>query len=108
MVHNRDVVRELEVGMLVATGEGAFPRIGTVEAIPPNPSLESPLTVHWMEQEKAQHKSKWLRFFHPSLKKDAVGTISYGDIVLYDFVLTKKGALKKKAREYLQEQFSIT
>lgn len=68
-----------------------------------NPSIESPIMVHWMEQ-KAQHKSKWLRFIHPSAKRDAMRTVTYRDILLYDFKLTRKGALKKKSREYLQQE----
>ena len=98
---NRDVVKELKVGMLVATIGTTIARIGTIKAIPPNPCYESQLTIHWMEQERAPHKPKWLRFFSPSTKKDSVSTVTFEDILLYDFQLTNKGALKKKSREYL-------
>jgi len=100
---NRDVVKELQVGMLVATAGATTARVGTVKDIAPNPSYELQITIHWMEQERAPHKSKWLRYFSPSTKKDSVGTITFDDILLYDFELTSKGALKKKSREYWQE-----
>ena len=79
---NRDVVKELKVGMLVATIGTTIARIGTIKAIPPNPCYESQLTIHWMEQERAPHKPKWLRFFSPSTKKDSVSTITFKDILL--------------------------
>ncbi len=55
-------------------------------AIPPNPDLASQITVQWMAPEKAPHKSKWLRFFKPT---ESTGTISFADIVLYNFNLFK-------------------
>ena len=54
-------------------------------------------------QIKNSTKPKWLRFFRES--KQPIGTISYNDIVLYDFELTAHGALKKKSRDYLQKAF---
>ena len=105
MVQNRDVVKELCIGMLVATSGATFPNIGTVKAIPPNPCMDSTIHVHWMEQERAPHKPKWIRYFKPSTKRDAVGTVTINEILLYDFQLTKNGALKKKCRDYLRVHF---
>ena len=106
MVQNRDVVKELNVGMLVATADprANFPRVGTVHLITPDPSNDSHVTILWMEQEKAPHKPKWLRFFRPS-SKNTVGMITFNDILLHDFDLTNNGALKKRSREYLKECF---
>lgn len=82
MTKNRDVVKELQVGMLVATAGATTAHVGTVKDITPNPSYESQITIHWMEQEslRAPRKSKWLRYFSPSTKKDSVGTITFDDI----------------------------
>jgi hypothetical protein len=103
VVQNQDIVKQLQVDMLIATTSSVkFPKIGRVIDIPPNLSMASTITVHWMKQEQATHKPKWLRFFTPSGKKNAVGTTTCKDILLYGFELTKKGALKKKSREYLQ------
>ena len=103
VVQNRDVVKELQKGMLVATDMGEdFPQIGTVQAIPPNPDATSEIAIELMQQERAPHKPKWLRFFKPS---SVIRTVAFRQIILYDFELTKCGALKKKSREYLQEHF---
>jgi len=37
---NRDVVKELKIGMFVTTTGGSIARIGTVKTIPPNPCYE--------------------------------------------------------------------
>ncbi len=103
VVQNRDVLKELQVGMLVATEGVAFPQVGKVQVIPPNSGAATPITVQWMEQERAPHKPKWLRYFKPT---EVTGTISFEDILLYDFELTKCGALKKKTRDYLQKHFN--
>ena len=89
--------------MLIAILEDGFPRVGTVVAVSPNPCQTSEVQIHWMIQEKATHKPKWLRYFKPSQRKDAYGRIKIEDIVLYGFDLTEKGALKKKSRDYLQD-----
>ena len=103
VVHNRDVVKELQKRMLVATDMGEhFPQIGTVQAIPPNPDATSKITIELMQQERAPLKPKWLRFFKMT---SVIRTVSFKQIILYDFQLTKCGALKKKSREYLQEHF---
>ena len=105
---NRDVVKELKVGMLVATtgpAESTIAQVGIVQSIEGTSSLNSKLTVNWMAQEKASHKPKWLRSFKISTKKDSLGTITFNDILLYDFELTKNGTLKKKSRDYLQKYF---
>lgn len=101
---NRDVLKDLEVGMLVAAEaqQGHFPRIGRVLSIPPEPTMDTPLSIDWMVQENAAHKPKWLRFWRESPKKDAQSSILFSEIVLYDFQLTKCGALNKKSRDYLQ------
>jgi len=83
VVHNRDVMKELQVGMLVAVQGSTFVQVGTVQAIPAHPNSDSKVTVHWMEQERAPHKPKWLRYFKPSpitKKKDAIGTVSFANI----------------------------
>lgn len=78
--------------MLVATEGKTFVQIGTVQSIQPNPTEFSSIIVQWMQQQKAPHKSRWLRFFEPSTD---VGIISFAEILLYDFQLTKNGGLKK-------------
>ena len=101
--HNQDVVKELQPGMLIAIEENSFPRLGKVIQIPTNRTMESSIEVEWLIQETAPHKPKWLRHFKASNDK---GNISFSSIVLYDFVLTKMGALKKKSRDYLRDLFS--
>ena len=50
VVQNRDVVKDLQKGMLVATDMGEhFPQIGTVQAIPPNPDATSKITTEEKE-----------------------------------------------------------
>ncbi len=90
--------------MLIATTSpcGKLPKVGKVLALPSQLPMDSEVTVHWMEQENAVHKPRWLRYFKFSKKKNAVSSIVLKEIVLYDFELTKNGALKKKSREYLQ------
>ena len=104
VLQNQDILKGLSVGMMVATKDSnSFPKLGKVTNIPLNPTLESNIEVLWYQQEKASHKPRWLRFFLPSA---ASGTITIADILLYDFSLTNKGALKKKSRDYLKEVFS--
>ena len=93
-------LRELECGMLVAINCNNFPKVGRVVAL----SSQS-ISVQWLKQERTPTKPKWLRFFKESKGKEPPGTITYDDIVLYDFQLTAHGALKKKTREYLQKVF---
>ena len=97
VVQNQDIVKQLRVGMLIAIKSS-----GKVVALPPNLSLTSDISVHWMIQEQAPHKPKWLRFFKPSKKRNAEGTTPINDVVLYGFELTANGALRKKSREYLR------
>ena len=95
VVKNRDVTKELAIGMLVATpGFDKIPCIGRVSSISSNV-----VTINLLSQERAPHKPKWSRAFKDSQKSTA---ISYSDILLYDFELTNRGCLKKKTREYLQ------
>ena len=97
------MTKELRAGMLVAMQGSTFVRIGTVQVIPADPHND--VTVQWMEQERAPHKPKWLRYFKPSPinRKDAIGTVKFEDVILYDFELTQNGALRKKSREYMQK-----
>ena len=88
--------------MLIAIVGDKFPKVGTVQIIPPNPSLETQIEVHWMIQERATHKPKWLRNFKPATSKYAIGSAYIKDIILFGFDLTNKGCLKKKSREYLK------
>ena len=62
VLQNRDVVKELQVGMLVAVSGQVFPKIGKVVHIPPNPGQDADITTHWLVQERAAHKPKWARF----------------------------------------------
>ena len=103
MVQNRDIVKDLKVGMLVAVSSGSFPDIGKVLSISPNPNLDSDVSVHWMTQERAPHKPKWMRYFTLSQQKNSTGTVKISEIVLYAFELTARGALKKKSRDYLKK-----
>ena len=103
VVQNQDIVKQLRIGMLIAIKSiECFPKIGKVVALPPNLSLTSDISVHWMIQEQAPHKPKWVRFFKPSKKRNAEGTTPINDVVLYGFELTANGALRKKTREYLR------
>lgn len=102
MIQNRDVVNELRDGMLAAIANNNFPQIGKVRTLLSNPSPDSHISIQWMEQERNMTKPKWLRFFKPSKGKRPFGTITYHEILLYDFELTTNGALKKKSRHYLQ------
>ena len=85
--------------MKVAARDGDFPRIGKVTAIPAGATLQTSIDVLWYELEKAATKPRWRRYFRPS---NSQGKLSIDQIVLYDFSLTKNGALKK-SRDYLKE-----
>ena len=85
--------------MLIAIAGKLLPRLAVVKAVPDSPNLMSEVNVVWMQQA---HKSKWHRYFRPS---SITGKIAYREILLYDFELTERGALKKKSREYIQEYF---
>ena len=102
VIKNQDVLKDLLPGMLIAIKGTSFPQLAKVTAIPPNPTLETTIDVQWLRQEKAAHKPWWSRFF---IIATSCGTILINDIILYDFQLTSKGALKKKAHEYLQKQY---
>lgn len=90
--------------MLIATAGENTPKVGKVYAIPPNPTHDTAITIHWMIQERAPHKPKWMRYFKqtPLNSKNAFGNVQTKDITLYGFELTNNGCLKKKSREYLQ------
>jgi hypothetical protein len=105
VLQNRDIVKELRIGMLIAvTGKDRMPKVGRVHAIPPNFTYDSSIPIQWMIQERAPHKPKWMRHFKqlPLNSKNAFGNVLIQDITLYGFELTRKGCLKKKSREYLQ------
>ena len=76
-----------------------FPRVGRVTTVPSDPTLQFFIQVEWYKQERATHKPQWLRCFSPSA---VLGELQIDEIVLYDFELTKKGAFKKKTRDYLK------
>ena len=105
MTQNQDILKQLQVGMLVATTGNDLPKVGKVQEIPSDPQLNSEIAIHWMTQEKAPHKPKWLRYFKLASGKNASGKAQVQDIVLYGFDLTNRGALKKRSREYLQKLF---
>lgn len=85
--------------MYIAAQEGTLPKLGRVVSLPSERSLHSLVEVQWLVQEKAPHKPRWMRYFKET---DKIGSLPLSDVVLYDFELTKNGALKKKSREYLQ------
>jgi hypothetical protein len=97
---NRNILQELKVGMLVAVpGKDAIPTIGEVAAIPPNPTVDSQVTLTlWIVDKGQTHKPRWQRTYTRSMKQ-AANPIA--DILLYDFTLTKMGMLRKATREYL-------
>ena len=58
VIQNRDIIKELKVGMLIAIADSVIARVGKVLAIPSNISLDSNITIQWMVQERAPHKPK--------------------------------------------------
>ena len=106
VLQNRDVVKELRVGALIAIAGINFPKVGEVLSIPPNPSLDSDIDVQWMNQERAPHKPRWQRCFKLG-PKNALGSTKMSDILLYSFQLTNKGCLKKKSRDYLKSTLDM-
>ena len=100
-MENRDILKELKVGMLVALqSKTEIPRIGIVSCIPPNPTLASQVSIKVYEQEKSSHKPKWLRNFNLT-DKECSERIS--DFILYDFQLTKNGTIRKATREFIKK-----
>lgn len=97
--HNRDIVRELELGMFVAISSTAIPVVGEVSYLPADPSITCNINILVWKQEKAPHKPKWLRCFHRT--SDQI-EVALSAVVLYGFTLTAKGAFRKTTREYLQ------
>ncbi len=55
VIQNRDTVKELRIGMLIATAGENVAKVGRVHAIPPNPMLDTTITIHWFNQERALH-----------------------------------------------------
>jgi hypothetical protein len=99
-LENRDILKELKVGMLVALQSKAeIPKIGEVSHIPPNPTPKSKIAIILYEQERSTHKPKWLRNFKATSRNCDV---NLSDIILYDFKLTNKGAIRKSTREFIQ------
>ena len=100
VLSNRNILNELHVGMLVAltTQHEGLPSIGEVTGVPDNPCTNSNIQLHYYIQERAPHKPKWLRFFRKSERW--TGTACYHDVLLYDFTLTKMGALRKSTRKH--------
>ena len=104
VIENRDMVKELRAGMLIAIATDNFPKVGEVTAIPPNVSLDSSITVKWMVQERASHKPKWQRSFKVGGKHEET---KLENVLLYGFQLTGSGCFKKKSREYLKKTLNI-
>ncbi len=103
MLKNRSILKELQVGMLVAVpGKGVIPTIGEAVAIPPNPTMDSHFTLTlWTMEKKAVHKPRWLRTYSKSSQQTA---LLITDVLLYDFTLTNKGMLRKTTRDYLMKR----
>ena len=103
VLENRDILKELKTGMLFAykCAHSDIPNIAQVVNIPSNPTMECAIEVVLFKQEKAPHKPRWFRFFTSA---DKTATVSFSEILLYDFQLTNKGALRKKTREFLHDQ----
>ena len=79
--------------MMVAARDRDFPRIGKVTAISAGATLQASIDVLWYELEKAATKPRWRRYFRPS---NSQGKLLIDQIVLYDFSLTKNGALEEE------------
>ena len=109
MLHNRDIVKELMPGSVIALNHhqwrGTVPQLAKVTSIPPNPTDQSQFPILWLEPESAPHKSRWCRFYSESKKKSANSSAYFSEVLLYDIELTKNGALKKQTREYLQAEY---
>ena len=103
VVQNRDIIKELKVGMLIAIADSDIARVGKVLAIPSNISLDSNITIQWMVQERAPHKPKWQRIFKFGAK-DVFGETELKNVL---FELPNKGCLKKKSRDYLKSILEI-
>lgn len=102
IVQNRNIEKELKTGMTVALSSRRScttgpPFIAVLMNLPPNIKDDTELVIQWMNQERAPHKSRWLRYFKSSVH---TGSVFLDDIILYDFELTKKGALKKSTRDF--------
>lgn len=107
MTCNRDIVKELRIGMTIALSSRYHvktgpPFIAIVTEIPPTLSLESSITINWMDQEKALHKSKWFKCLKTTTQS---ATVPLHEVILYDFELTKNGALKKHTREFKKNEY---
>ena len=94
VIGNRDVVKELKTGMLVAITreENCMPEVGKVHSIPPNATINSTIVIHRMGQERAPHKPKWMRAYKLLAEtcKKAFVDVQIKDISLYGFELTNK------------------
>lgn len=105
MLENCNVVKELQAGMKIAfNSTDGLLQIAEVGTIPPNPNINSVINCILFKQERAPHKPKWLRSFS---KTEKFNSVRYSDIILYDFELTKNGALKKKSRDYFKDNSYI-
>ena len=63
ILQNQDVLKDLQVGMLVAVKGQSYLQVGTLLEVPLNATMETSISVQWMKQGKAAHKPKWSRFF---------------------------------------------
>ena len=102
VLENRDILKDIRIGMLVALqSKSEVPKVGEVLFLPPNPTLDCTISITLYEQEKAPHKPKWLRYFKITEQNC---NVKLADIILYDFGLTNKGAIRKSTREFIQNQ----
>ena len=60
VLQNQDILQGLEVGMMVASKDVDFVRVGRVTNIPADRTLQSVVQVLWYHQEKATQKPQWL------------------------------------------------
>ena len=111
MIHNRDIVKELEEGSIVAVNHpdkpGIIPQLATVIKLPKEKNLEGEVKIHWLDMKPGQKVARWFRFYQPSKKRDCTSFIQYKNILLYDIALTKNGALRKESRDYLKEEYKL-
>ena len=92
--------------LLAIHGSAGLPKVGKVCSIEDTTcrSEDSKITVEWLIQKQVKNKPRWLRPYKMCDDPER-GIIKFTDILLYDFLLTNTGCLKKQSREYLQQFF---
>ena len=68
--------------MFIATAGENVAKVGRVHAIPPNPMIDTTITIHWLVQERAPHKPRWMRYFKLTHlnSRNAIGNIMMKDL----------------------------